>query len=138
MAGEVSVTLEDWKNKREEIVMLARLEWMQQMQASMENKGGRGQKVKRSGSRFHEDEMPVGRKKKKTKSDDGGNTKINATLRTVGFNTLEEAKDDFLKDKQNKRKCFWACSKAGVALGGCPFADCSFVDSHPGRKKRDG
>jgi hypothetical protein len=138
MAGEVSVTLEDWKNKREEIVMLARLEWMQQMQASMENKGGRGQKVKRSGSRFHEDEMPVGRNKKRTKSDDGGNAKINATLRKVGFDTLEEAKDDFLKDKQNKSKCFWACSKAGVALGGCQFPDCTFIDSHPGRKKRNG
>ena len=42
MAGEVSVTLEDWGNKRQEICMIARLEWIQQMQASMENRGGRG------------------------------------------------------------------------------------------------
>ena len=82
--------------------------------------------------------MPVDRKKKKTKPDGGGNTKINATLKKVGFNTLEEAKEDFLKDDQNKFKCFWACSKAGEALGGCQFPDCKFVDSHPGRKKRNG
>lgn len=140
MAGKVSVTLEDWKKKREEIVTLARLEWMQQMQASMENKGGRGQKMKRSGSRFSEDEMPVDRKKKwkVTKPDGGGNAKINATLKKLGFDTLEEARDDFLKDVQNKSKCFCACSKAGEALGGCPFTDCKFVDSHPGRKKRNG
>jgi len=82
--------------------------------------------------------MPVGRNKKKAKSDNGGNTKINATLRKVGFDTLEDAKEDFLKNDKNKNKCFWACSKAGEALGGCPFTDCTFADSHPGRKKRNG
>ena len=118
--------------------MLARLEWMQQMQASMEGRGGRGQKVKRNGSRLSEDEMPVERKKRKTRSDGRGNTKIDAALKKEGFDTLDDAKDDFLKDMQNRDKCFWACSKARKALGGCKFPDCRFIDSHPGRKKEDG
>ena len=104
----------------------------------MEGRGGQGQKVKRNGNRFGEEEMPVERKKRKTRSDGGGNTKIDEALAKEGFDTLDAAKEDFLKDKQNKDRCLWACSKAGRALGGCKFEDCNFVNSHPGRKKKDG
>ena len=138
MVGEVSLVLEDWGNKMQEICMVARLEWMQQMQASIEGTAGRRQRVKRNGSRFGEEEMPVEQEKRKTRSGGGGNTKRDAALEKEGFDTLEEAKDDFLKEKRNKDKCFWACSKAGKALGGCVFENCRFVDSHPGQKKKDG
>ena len=131
------MVLEDWGHKMQEICMVAHLEWMQQMQASIEGGTGRRQRVKRDGSRFGEEEMPVERKKRKTRADGGGNTKIDAAVKKEGFATLE-AKDGFVKETRNKDTCFWAYSKVGRVLGGCEFKNCRFVDSHPGQKKKDG
>jgi hypothetical protein len=123
-AGKVSMVLDKWHTKMDEICMMARLRWMTTLCGSV------GKRELKTG-RLALDEMPTGSKSKKKKS--AGLTptgKILEVLMDNNFEDLAAAKKAFVDGRGNKGKCFWACSKVGKQLGGCDFDKCKFT--HPG------
>ena len=128
-AGKVQVQLQNWDRRKIELVMEAKFQYMRQFSADSSGGGG-GKKQTGAGS-----SAPKKKQQKQKKQKGNGKSAEDRTmtrkLKEHGFNTLDEAKKEFREKTGNKKKCFWACSEVGKALGGCTFEECIFLDSHP-------
>ena len=128
-AGKVQVQLEHWERRKIELVMEAKFQYMRQLSADSPGGAcGKKQTGKGGGS-------PKNKQQKQQKQTGNGQSAEDRTmtrlLKEHGFRTLDDAKKEFRDKTGNRKKCFWACSELGKALGGCTFEECRFLDSHP-------
>ena len=128
-AGQVSLWLENWEMRRVEIIQGARTDYMQQLAALVAPSlaGAKGS------NRLTQAELGNLRSPKKQKQGDGEESRpgMKQALKRFNFSSVEEAKKDYLSKTANARKCFWACSPLGKAVGGCQFDRCKFKATHP-------
>ena len=140
--GTVSVIPTEWKALREEIIFGCRLDWFETRAAKSEagggsgggNGGGRGR-----GGRGRGRLGDGGGSEWTVEQKDTGGAASPAeaeALQTRGFDSIKDAKKSFLSDQSNRNRCWWACSDVGKKLGGCPFPDCKFSDTHPAAKSK--
>ena len=128
-AGKVQVQLQNWDRRRVELVMEAKFQYMREFSADSSGRGG-GKKQTGTGSGSPKKKQQK-QKKQKGNGQSAEDRTMTRKLKEHGFKTLDEAKKEFREKAGNKRKCFWACSEVGQALGGCTFEECRFLDSHP-------
>ena len=122
----MQVQLEHWERRKIELMMQAKFEYMRQLSAgSPVGASGKKQIGTGGGSQKKKQQKQTG---KGRSAEDRTTTKL---LKEHGYKTLDDAKKEFREKNGNKKKCFWACSELGKALGGCTFEECRFLDSHP-------
>ena len=132
--GAVSAIPDGWSSLRQEVIFDCRLDWIEERVKKSESGGGGGSG---GGGRNKGGRGRAGRGR--LEGDDNADADAGGAVSDVekkalekhGFPSIPAAKRSFLKENGNKSKCWWACSKVGVALGGCHFKDCKFSDSHP-------
>jgi hypothetical protein len=128
-AGQTSLWLENWEMRKVEIIQLARTDYMQQIAALV----APNLAAAKGSDRLTPAELgkPKSPKKQSQGSGEESRPGLKRALIRFQFSTVEEAKKEYLSKTGNAKKCFWACSPLGRAVGGCQFDRCKFKATHP-------